>query len=165
MRPFLDVTQLYEEEGDFWLEERAESPFFEKKYLDWLITNLPAAGEILDLGCGDGWPIASYLIDQGFVVTGVDGAKGMIAKATARFSHQRWLVGDMRTLNLGKTFAGIIAGGAGPGSCKYRGLCLLAQSSERFDAKSPPFCQPAPRKPIISFWRELCVKGDAPPWR
>lgn len=104
-----DIIRLYEEEGDFWLKERSKSPFFERKYLDWLVANAPIGSQVLDLGCGDGWPIASYIIEQGFLVTGVDGAKPMVEKAKARFPDHEWVLADMRTLALGKTFQAIVA--------------------------------------------------------
>lgn len=68
-----------------------------------------ANGHILDIGCGSGEPIAGYFIRQGFNVTGIDGASAQIARCRERFPQQRWLVNDMRTLDLGARFDGIIA--------------------------------------------------------
>lgn len=109
MGKYPDIIQLYAEEGEFWLKERAKSVFSEKKYLEWMVENLQVSAEILDLGCGDGWPIASYVIDCGMRVTGVDGAPGMIEKARLRFPSHLWLLGDMRTIDLKKKFHAIIA--------------------------------------------------------
>lgn len=64
---------------------------------------------MLDLGCGNGQPIADYFIQQGCALTGVDGAPAMLTRARARFPEQRWLHHDMRTLNLAETFDGLIA--------------------------------------------------------
>lgn len=38
-------------------------------------------GHILDIGCGSGHPLAKYLSDRGFRVTGIDAAEEMIAIA------------------------------------------------------------------------------------
>lgn len=38
-------------------------------------------GAILDIGCGTGYPIAQYLSQQGFAVTGIDNSRNMINKA------------------------------------------------------------------------------------
>jgi len=70
---------------------------------------LPAGGAILDLGCGSGEPIARYFIAAGYAVTGVDSSPAMIALCRSRFARQNWIVGDMRTLALGRRFDGILA--------------------------------------------------------
>jgi ubiquinone/menaquinone biosynthesis C-methylase UbiE len=36
----------------------------EQKYLDALIEHLPKKSHILDIGCGSGFPIATYLIER-----------------------------------------------------------------------------------------------------
>ena len=69
----------------------------------------PAGGSVLDLGCGTGEPIARYLIERGFAVTGVDASPTMIALSRARFPDREWIVHDMRTLSLGRTYDGLIA--------------------------------------------------------
>ena len=51
-----------------------DSFYSEKKYLDLLLTYLQPNAHILDVGCGSGYPIAAYLIEQGFQVTGIDGS-------------------------------------------------------------------------------------------
>jgi cyclopropane fatty-acyl-phospholipid synthase-like methyltransferase len=104
-----EVIPLYEAEADYWLNDRAKSTFSERKYLDWVVENTGGPRAILDLGCGDGWPIAAYFIDKGFSVTGVDGSGRMIEKAKKRFPKQKWIVEDMRNLHLGKRFEAIIA--------------------------------------------------------
>ena len=38
----------------------------EQKYLDALIEHLPKKSHILDIGCGSGFPIATYLIEKNF---------------------------------------------------------------------------------------------------
>jgi SAM-dependent methyltransferase len=62
------------------------------------------AGSVLDLGCGTG-ELAAALSD-GRAVTGVDPADAMIAIARGRPGGDRatWVVGDARTLRLGRRF-------------------------------------------------------------
>lgn len=64
---------------------------------------------MLDLGCGSGRPIAAYLVEQGLRVTGVDASPSLIALAGERLPDQDFRVADMRGLELGRRFAGIIA--------------------------------------------------------
>lgn len=47
----------------------------EKKYLDMFIQHLPPEAAVLDICCGSGYPIASYLIDNGLQVTGIDASE------------------------------------------------------------------------------------------
>ncbi len=56
-----------------------------------------------------GEPIARYLIEKGFDVTGIDASQTLISLCRNRFCDREWLVADMRTLRLGKTFHGLIA--------------------------------------------------------
>ncbi len=64
---------------------------------------------MLDIGCGSGMPIAGHLIGRGHPVTGIDSAPEMIALCRARFPAQDWRVADMRGLDLGCAFHGLLA--------------------------------------------------------
>lgn len=72
----------------------------------------PANARLLDLGCGNGAPIAAYFIEQGYRVTGVDSAQAMIARCRQRFPQQEWRKMDMRQLDLPAKFDGLLAGTA-----------------------------------------------------
>jgi SAM-dependent methyltransferase len=82
---------------------------FERGWLERFAALVPEGAAVLDLGCGAGEPIARWLIEAGYRVTGVDFAQAMLAIARARFSGHEWLAGDMRALDLGRRFGGIIA--------------------------------------------------------
>src|ERR1035438_548608 len=88
---------------------RSPGSLFEKPWLDRFLALVPEGGSILDLGCGAGLPISGYLIQQGTAVTGVDSSAPMIDLCRKRFPQQEWLVADMRTLELGRRFDGILA--------------------------------------------------------
>lgn len=81
----------------------------EKSWLDKFTGLVGASGSILDIGCGNGVPIAEHFIRHGYQLTGVDGAPGMLARAQQAFPEQRWLNLDMRQLALNETFDGLIA--------------------------------------------------------
>lgn len=81
----------------------------ERAWLDAFLADIPAGGHILDLGCGAGEPMAAYLLAQGYRVTGVDASAPLLALARQRFPQARWVQADMRELDLGECFDGILA--------------------------------------------------------
>lgn len=90
-------------------EQKRSTTLFEQPWLERFLNLLPNNGRILDIGCGNGMPIADYFIRQGFQVTGVDSSQPMIDRCLQRFPEQRWAVADMRTLALTDKFDGLIA--------------------------------------------------------
>jgi 2-polyprenyl-3-methyl-5-hydroxy-6-metoxy-1,4-benzoquinol methylase len=67
-------------------------------------------GHILDVGCGTGHPIAAYLVGQGFMVTGIDVAEGMLVYAK-QLALQRatFLHADIQSWQSSQTYDAIIA--------------------------------------------------------
>jgi predicted TPR repeat methyltransferase len=65
-----------------WAEGRDNS------FLSMLVTEFASyikrGGKVLDIGCGTGYPIASYLSEQGFNVTGIDVSEKLLNKAIER---------------------------------------------------------------------------------
>ena len=53
--------------------------------------------------------IAAWLIAEGFRYTGADFSDAMLALARARWPEEDWRTADMRTLDLGEAFDGLIA--------------------------------------------------------
>lgn len=102
------IVGLYEDNAAAWDAQRGRD-LFEKTWLDRFCALLPAGAEVLDLGCGMGEPIAAYLVSRGFAVTGVDSSPSLVALARSRFPARQWLVGDMRKLELGRGFRGLLA--------------------------------------------------------
>jgi SAM-dependent methyltransferase len=68
----------------------------EQKYLDDLINHIPTQSHILDIGCGSGFPIANYLIEKNFQVTGIDGSEELLNIAKKKCPKMRGLYGDVR---------------------------------------------------------------------
>ncbi|HAT2629346.1 TPA: class I SAM-dependent methyltransferase, partial [Serratia marcescens] len=93
------IIPLYDEHAAAW-ERLRPTTLFERPWLDRFLQLTPANARLLDLGCGNGTPIAAYFIEQGYRVTGVDGAQAMIARCRQRFPQQEWRKMDMRQLDL-----------------------------------------------------------------
>lgn len=102
------IVGLYEENAAAWDRQRGRD-LFEKPWLDRFLALLPEAPEILDIGCGMAEPVAAYLIERGAKVTGVDSSPSLIALCRERFPGHRWIVQDMRALDVGRRFDGLLA--------------------------------------------------------
>ena len=104
------IVDLYERHANLWASARArEKEFHERGWLDRFCALIPPGGSILDAGCGTGEPMARYLDGCGYPVTGIDSSPAMIAMFAAQLPGQQAQVADMRTLSLGRRFAGILA--------------------------------------------------------
>lgn len=80
----------------------------EQKYLDELMTYLQPKAHILDVGCGSGHPIASYFIEKGFQVTGIDGSKKLLKIAKEKNPLMEVIYGDVRTIQLIQQYDAIV---------------------------------------------------------
>jgi cyclopropane fatty-acyl-phospholipid synthase-like methyltransferase len=103
-----DVWKLYDAHAREFDRDRGRS-LMERSYLSDLVANLRPGARILDLGCGAGEPIARYLIERGFDLTGVDAAPAMIAICKERFPDSAWAEADMRGLVLPLRFNAVVA--------------------------------------------------------
>lgn len=103
-----NIVDIYEKHCQAFSEQRSVA-LYEKTWLDRFLNLIPAGGHILDIGCGNGMPIADYFLQQGFQVTGVDSSASMISRCRKQYSHQRWIQADMRELALAEKFDGVIA--------------------------------------------------------
>jgi ubiquinone/menaquinone biosynthesis C-methylase UbiE len=104
-------TKVYEvyDKIIHWFDEARTKTLMESEYLNLIVDSIPPGGSILDLGCGTGEPIAKFFIEKGFKVTGVDGSQKMIDLCKKRFPSERWIVSDMREINLKEKFDAILA--------------------------------------------------------
>lgn len=92
-----------------WFDEHRCRDLIEKHYLNIISHSLKPESDILDLGCGMGEPIARYFVHRGHYITGVDGSHSQISLATKRYPEQKWIVADMRRLEINKKFDCILA--------------------------------------------------------
>ncbi|MGQ3891191.1 class I SAM-dependent DNA methyltransferase [Legionella sp. CNM-4043-24] len=104
-----NVYQVYDEIIDWFDNARNKDLKMERYYLNFIQKHLPPDCKILDVGCGTGEPIAEFLINSGYTVTGIDASKKMIDRCKQRFPQERWLQADMRTLDLNEKFHAVIA--------------------------------------------------------
>lgn len=102
------IIALYEANATAFDRQRNRH-LIEQDWLTRFIALLPASARVLDIGCGTGEPIARHLLMQGVDVTGVDASKAMIARCRQRMAHATWHAADMRTLDLGARFDGLLA--------------------------------------------------------
>lgn len=103
------VVDLYERHARAYDRDRGRSLRQERPWLERFLSHVAPGGTVLDVGCGMGEPIAAHLIGRGFSVVGVDASPAMIELCRARFPGQEWLVADMRGLELGRRFHGVLA--------------------------------------------------------
>jgi len=103
-----EIIALYERHADAFDRLRGKSGF-EAPWLERFLAASPSPLPVLDLGCGAAEPMARILIERGRQVWGIDSAPAMIALCRARFPDQTWQVGDMRRLDLGQRFGGLLA--------------------------------------------------------
>ncbi|MGO9233950.1 MAG: class I SAM-dependent methyltransferase [Methylocella sp.] len=105
-----NIVDLYERRANAWVGARLrEGRLYERGWLENFCGLISAGGSVLDMGCGAGEPIATYLVERGYTVTGVDSSTAMIAMFQARLPREEALVSDMRILSLERTFHGILA--------------------------------------------------------
>ena len=108
MGPVERIAEVYEAVAAEYDRERG-SHLLERAYHERVLAGLPPHSEVLDLGCGSGHPVARFYVDAGHRVTGVDVSEAMLDLCRRRFPDHDWIRHDMRTLNLKKCFAAIIA--------------------------------------------------------
>lgn len=102
------VIDLYERHVQAYDDDRNRS-LQERPWLDRFLAHVRRGGTVLDVGCGMGDPIARYLMNRDINVVGADGSPSMIERCRTRFPESEWLVADMRELELGRRFDGILA--------------------------------------------------------
>jgi cyclopropane fatty-acyl-phospholipid synthase-like methyltransferase len=103
------IVAHYERHAVSWDADRRAAAWIDKPYIERFLSLLSGGATVLDLGCGGGAPVALYLAAHGFHVTGVDSSPTLIALCRTRMPDQEWLVADMRSLALGRRFAGLLA--------------------------------------------------------
>ncbi len=102
-----DLRAVYERQAKLFDNQRSRA-LFERDWLDRLLAHTRPGDCVLDVGCGSGEPIARHVIGRGRRVCGIDFAAPMLEIARRRFPAERWLLGDMRHLELGEAFAAVI---------------------------------------------------------
>jgi 2-polyprenyl-3-methyl-5-hydroxy-6-metoxy-1,4-benzoquinol methylase len=99
----------YERHALSWDADRRAAGWTDKPCIDRFLQSLQAGADVLDLGCGGGSPVALHMVSHGVRVTGVDSSPTLISLCRARMPGHPWIVADMRSLDLGRRFDGILA--------------------------------------------------------
>lgn len=108
------IVGLYDDKAEGWIADRGRAlgghgkTVDEVGALEQFTRTLPPGAHVLDVGCGSGWPWGAALIEHGFQVTGLDASPRLIAHAAETLPKGEWIVGDMRTFDLGRTFQGLL---------------------------------------------------------
>ncbi len=101
-------ARAYDRIADQWAEARAREGI--SPLIDEFAALLKPGAEVLDVGCGTGYPIAHHLAHQGYWITGIDLSERMVRKARALELPQAvFHVADMRSYTPDRTFGGIMA--------------------------------------------------------
>jgi cyclopropane fatty-acyl-phospholipid synthase-like methyltransferase len=96
--------------ADQRVRERQALHFREKPYVDQFLALTAPGTHLLDVGCGAGTPIARYLLDRGYRLTGVDASPAMLRLARANCPEAELVAGDMGTVELLPSgYQGIVA--------------------------------------------------------
>jgi ubiquinone/menaquinone biosynthesis C-methylase UbiE len=84
-----DIARTYHEQRD---------KFKSNELLAGFSSLLPPAGDVLDVGCGAGVPVARFLVRAGFKITGVDVSSSMLELARVHVPEASFVKMDMRQL-------------------------------------------------------------------
>lgn len=106
------IVDLYQRHAQAWdRARRANTQAFhsEQAWFERFRQVMGTGRQVLDLGCGGGEPVARYLLEHGYAVTGVDSSAALLDQCRQRFPQQQWINADMRGLALDQDFAGILA--------------------------------------------------------
>lgn len=103
-----EIIGIYRRHARVWATRR-RSGIGEDKWLDAFLHVAGPRPCVLDIGCGSGQPMATYLDRAGAHITGVDSAPEMVETAQAAVPGATWHVADMRDLDLGVRFNGVLA--------------------------------------------------------
>lgn len=102
-----DVLPTYQAVAEDFARARSRV-LYERRWLDRALGYAPGR-DVLDLGCGPGRPIATYLSERRSRLTGVDGAVAMCRLYQAALPQATVYHADMRGLDLGEQFDLILA--------------------------------------------------------
>lgn len=106
-----DVIPTYERIGHIWAQQRRVD-LMERAWLDRMISTAPRSTgkpRVLDLGCGAGRPIGTYLAERGLQITAVDAAATMTELYALNVPRSEVIQADMRGLALDRQFDAILA--------------------------------------------------------
>jgi predicted TPR repeat methyltransferase len=100
--------ESYNKIAEQWANSRNESS--PSKLVEYFSLKIKQNGKILDIGCGTGYPIAKYLSDKGFFITGIDISENMLQKAiNQKIPNAEFYLCDFFEFKTIEKYDGIIA--------------------------------------------------------
>jgi cyclopropane fatty-acyl-phospholipid synthase-like methyltransferase len=105
------MQNSYDQIAEQWHAQTRAKPYIDRvlRYVDQAIAGLQPGARVLDLGCGTGLPVARYLVEKGFRVTGVDQSVKMLEIAKQQVPEAELLPSDMVHVKLTTGFGAAIA--------------------------------------------------------
>ena len=98
------IKDSYEQNNYLEKYRRRDVLPFEKMIFDKVINLIPKNGNVLDLGCGNGYPYDYYFCSKGFNLLGVDFCKKHIDEAKKINVSGSYFVGDIETYKIDKKY-------------------------------------------------------------
>jgi SAM-dependent methyltransferase len=96
----------YDNIADIWFEKREW--YIEQPSIDAAIAHLAEGATILDVGCGSGKPIATYLVEKGFDVYGLDISPRLLKYAERVISKEKLFQADICDFKTNLRFDAIV---------------------------------------------------------
>lgn len=93
------IKKVYNQVAHLYNQDRKN--LGSSKYLNKFIQLLPDQAEVLDLGCGNGFPVVEKLLKKGHLVTGLDISEQQIFLAKKNFPRADFQVADLADLHAG----------------------------------------------------------------
>lgn len=106
--PADDIIDLYRRHAVAWTTARGDV-LHERGWMEAFAGLMAPGASVLDIGCGSGVPVARFLVARGHDVTGIDSSPEMIALFRQNLPGMGSAVADMRMLDLGRRFGGVLA--------------------------------------------------------
>lgn len=98
------IKDSYEQNNYLEKFRRRDLLPFEKMIFDKVIDLIPKNGNVLDLGCGNGYPYDYYFCSKGFNLLGVDFCEKHIDEAKKINVSGSYFVGDIETYKIDKKY-------------------------------------------------------------
>jgi cyclopropane fatty-acyl-phospholipid synthase-like methyltransferase len=101
-------SSSYNSIAEQWSTARRDG-YFNPNYVDLLISHLADGADVLDVGCGAGIPIARYLVDRGYAVTGIDVSDALLEIAKRQVPDAHFIRCDLMLFESTMQYSGIVA--------------------------------------------------------
>ncbi|PSW22075.1 class I SAM-dependent methyltransferase [Photobacterium sanctipauli] len=91
-----------------WQQARHTLPEKDAALFELFASRLPNKASILDLGCGHGSPIATWLSELGHQIVGVDRSQQLLAQAKQKLPDQQWIHCELEEYSITEQYHGVV---------------------------------------------------------